>query len=137
MNFLTGKEEISFTEALEIVHSGCDRITDPNIRHKQLITEGCRSYVPVDNKEFNNMEIVEKTFTYTEDQEVNAGYLYLSGSGATKRNTFMAPNGIILDFGDDGELLGIEFLDSSKVKFNKDPEHESKLKEKISNVFVK
>ena len=81
------------------------------------------------------MEIVEKTFTYTEDQEVNAGYLYLSGNKSTKRNTFMAPNGIILDFGDDGELLGIEFLDSNKVKFNKDPEHESKLKEKLKKLY--
>lgn len=63
------------------------------------------------------METTNKTFKYSEDKEAEAGYLYLSDSKATKRNTFAAPNGIILNFGDDGELLGIEFLELNKVKF--------------------
>ncbi len=62
------------------------------------------------------------------DKEVDAGYIYLVDEikdGEAVRTIELEPN-IILDFGKDGKLLGIEVLNASKV-LNKDTLLKSKI----------
>ena len=65
----------------------------------------------------------------TVDREVGASYIYLEkmGKGSSKRQ--VALGSLVLDFGEDGSLLGIEVLDSRASTDLKDKKLRQRLKE--------
>lgn len=51
----------------------------------------------------------------TRSDEAGIGYIDLALGVRPRKNVILDDHGIVLDFGDDGKLLGIEFLDIDKM----------------------